>query len=79
MRRKPISRPGSDFPARLRRILDARGCTIAEAARLAGMSRQQVHKLVSGDNPDPRISTVQKLVESIGATMAELFAEDGEG
>ena len=64
------------LPARLRRVLDARGCTIAEAARLAGMPRQQVHKLVTGVNGDPRLSTIEKLVTAIGATLGELFADE---
>jgi hypothetical protein len=67
----------SDLPARLRRALDARGCTIAEAARLAGMPRQNVHRLVTGGNPDPRVSTLGRLMTAIGATLGELFA-DGE-
>lgn len=63
---------------RLRRVLDARGCTPSEAARLAGMPRQQVHKLVSGENHDPKLSTVERIVEAIGSSMGE-FYEDGEG
>jgi hypothetical protein len=66
---------GEDTPPGVR--VDARGCTIAEAARLAGMPRQNVHRLVTGGNPDPRVSTLGRLMTAIGATLGELFA-DGE-
>jgi transcriptional regulator with XRE-family HTH domain len=61
---------------RLRRLLDARGSTIAEVAKMAGMPRQQVWRVVSGANDNPEIRTVERIVEAIGGTMAELFADE---
>lgn len=61
---------------RLRRMLDDRGCSIAEAARLAGMERQQVWRIVTGKNVNPGVETVRKIVEAVGGTMAELFADE---
>jgi transcriptional regulator with XRE-family HTH domain len=61
---------------RLRRMLDDRGCTISEAARMAGMGRQQVWRIVSGANPNPEYLTLTRLVEAVGGTMAELFADE---
>lgn len=63
---------------RLQRTLDARGCSIAEAARLAGMERQQVWRIVRGETPNPGILTVERLVSAIGSTMAEFYEEQGE-
>lgn len=61
---------------RLHRLLDERGCSIAEAAKLAGMESQQAWRIVTGKTTNPGILTVQRLVEAIGGTIAELFADE---
>lgn len=66
----------TDFAARLRRILDERGLSIAEVARDAGMHKQQVHMILSGKNPNPGVLTVARIIEAAGGTMAELFGDD---
>lgn len=71
----PPAGSNPDMPRRLRVLLAERGLTIAEAADLAGMSRQQAQKLVKGTNPDPRLSTLRKLVEGAGGTLGELFGD----
>jgi transcriptional regulator with XRE-family HTH domain len=62
---------------RLRRMLDDRGCTISEAARMARMEKQQVWRIVTGKNTNPGVETLQRIVEAVGGTMAELFADEG--
>jgi transcriptional regulator with XRE-family HTH domain len=57
-------------------MLDDRGCSAAEAAKLAGMERQQVWRIVAGHNANPGVLTVQRIVEAIGGTMGELFADE---
>lgn len=61
---------------RLQRLLDDRGCNISETARLAGMEKQQVWRIISGQNANPGVLTVQRIVEAIGGTMVELFTGD---
>lgn len=61
---------------RLRALLDRKGYSLADAADVAGMSRQQVHSIVSGKVPNPGILTVKRLVEAVGGTMGEVFPED---
>jgi transcriptional regulator with XRE-family HTH domain len=61
---------------RLKHMFDERGVSISEAARLAHMEKQQVHRIVSGRNANPGIATVRRIVEGIGGTMAELFADE---
>lgn len=68
--------PAPTLADRLRRVLDARGCTVAEAARLAGMPRQVVHKIASGANDNPKVRTLEAIVSAIGATLGELFADE---
>lgn len=63
---------------RLRRLLDARGFSITEAAKLAGMEKQQVHRIVAGKVKNPGVLTVQRLVEAIGCTLGELFADEDQ-
>jgi transcriptional regulator with XRE-family HTH domain len=64
---------GSDLPSRLQRLLDERGLSISEAARMADMKKQQAWRIVTGDNDNPGIKTLMRLVEGAGGTMAELF------
>lgn len=61
---------------RIQRMLDARGFSISEAAREAGMEKQQVWRIVTGSNANPQIGTVQKIVTAVGGTMAELFTDE---
>jgi predicted RNase H-like HicB family nuclease/transcriptional regulator with XRE-family HTH domain len=49
--------------------------TVAEAARMAGMTRQQLWRILNGDVPNPGILTVQQIVRSIGGRMKDLFAD----
>jgi transcriptional regulator with XRE-family HTH domain len=63
---------------RLRRMLADRGCSIREAATLAGMERQQVWRIVTGKVPNPGYLTVQRIVEAVGGTMKELHEDDEE-
>jgi transcriptional regulator with XRE-family HTH domain len=64
---------------RLRRMLDNRGVSISEAARLAGLEKQQAWRIVTGQNANPGVLTVTRLVEAVGGTMAELFADEEAG
>lgn len=66
-----------DLAARLRRLLDRQGFSVAEVARDAGMAKQQLHVILSGKNPNPGILTITRIVEAAGGTMTELFG-DGE-
>jgi hypothetical protein len=40
------------------------------------MTRQHVSRIVSGTLPNPGILTVERMLESVGATMAELYADE---
>jgi DNA-binding Xre family transcriptional regulator len=66
-----------DVPARLRRLLDENGWTDAEVARRCGMSRQQVHRLVSGAVPNPGVLTLARLLGPLGLTVSDLFPDEG--
>jgi transcriptional regulator with XRE-family HTH domain len=66
----------TDLSRRLRRLLAARGFTISEVARIAGMEKQQTWRIVTGATPDPRVESVRRIVAATGATLGELFADE---
>lgn len=66
----------TDLSRRLQRMLDERGLTVAEVARDAGMAKQQLHVILNGQNDNPGIKTIGRVVEAIGATLGELFADE---
>jgi transcriptional regulator with XRE-family HTH domain len=61
---------------RLRRMLDDRGCSISEAARMAGMEKQQTWRIVTGKNTNPGYLTVCRIVDAVGGTMKELHEDE---
>jgi transcriptional regulator with XRE-family HTH domain len=61
---------------RLRALLKKKGFTIAAAAECAGMTKQQVWKIVTGKIPNPGYCTVYQIVEAVGGTMKELHEDD---
>jgi transcriptional regulator with XRE-family HTH domain len=66
----------SDLATRLQRLLDDRGLSIAEAARMAGLQKQLTWLVVTGRNPNPTWSTITRLVEGVGGSMREMFCEE---
>lgn len=68
--------PENDLSRRLQALFDRQGFSISEAARTAGMQKQQVWLIVTGRNANPGVETVRKLVEAVGATLGELFADE---
>jgi len=67
----------TDLSRRLQRLLDDRGLSISEAARMAGLEKQRAWLVVTGRNDNPTWKTITKLVEGVGGSMGEMFGEDG--
>jgi transcriptional regulator with XRE-family HTH domain len=63
---------------RLQRMLARHQITQADVAKAAGMNRQQVHRIVMGTVANPNVVTLQRIVEAMGGTLGELFADDGK-
>jgi transcriptional regulator with XRE-family HTH domain len=64
---------------RLQTLLKKKGFSINAAAELAGMERMHVWRIVTGKTANPGILTVERIVEAVGGTMAELFEDESEG
>lgn len=62
--------------SRLSALLRRHGLSMAEVAHSAGMSKQQVHEIVSGKVANPGVLTITRIVEAAGATMAEFYRDE---
>lgn len=60
------------FAEVLRMELEARGWSAADLANKAGVSRQYVHLILTGETASPRIDKVYKLAVALGTTLDEL-------
>jgi transcriptional regulator with XRE-family HTH domain len=70
--------PGPTLGGKILELIEARGLTIAAAAKVVGMhSRQQLWRICHGDIGNPGILTVQQIVRGLGGQMEDLF-EDGD-
>jgi transcriptional regulator with XRE-family HTH domain len=67
----------TDLSRRLQALLARQGFSISEAARQAGMQKQACWLIVTGRNANPGVETVRRIVEAVGATLGELFADEG--
>lgn len=69
--------------ARLNRMLKLAGISEAELARRAKMNQPTVHRIMSGDSSDPRLSNLITLARAMGYQLDDLIAEhsplDGNG
>ena len=64
----------------VRGVIDARGLRVAEvAARVSGTrNRTTFYRMLSGDTPDPYLSTVVELCNVLGTTPGELLRLAGQ-
>ena len=66
----PLSR------ATIRRLREAKGWSLAVAAREAGMKyAQQWHQVEAGKVADPSISTVERMARALGVGIDDLMAD----
>lgn len=70
---KPPNPADDAFPAKLSRLIDAKrkGRTDAEIAEAAGMSPAALSRLLTGGVPDPRLSTLLRVLKALGASLAD--------
>lgn len=61
---------------RLEALLERQGLTIASVAELAGMTKQEVWRIVRGRVKNPRIETLKTIVEAAGSTLSEFFEDE---
>lgn len=62
--------PPPDFPVRLRALMERAGLDPPALALKAGLSRQNVYRLLAGDRA-PTWATVQRLAAALGVSTEE--------
>src|SRR5262245_40715327 len=60
----------------LQRVRKARGFSIRELGRRAGVRHALISRLESGKQPDTQVHVVQKLAAALGVTTAVLLGEE---
>jgi DNA-binding phage protein len=66
--------PKNDPPGRkLSRLIErkGKGRALADIAESAGMKRSALSRMMSDDGPSPRIDTLQRVLDAIGATLSD--------
>lgn len=66
-------RDSETFAGRLIALREAAGFTSAELARLAGISKQFLHKIETGGQPDPRLSVAVRLAKALRVSVTRLY------
>lgn len=65
---------------KIRQLRKAKGWTLADAAREAGMnSGEQWRQIEAGIRRDPSISTIERMAKALGVTVNDLLAPEGGG
>lgn len=60
------------LPERLRRLREERGLSQRGLARVSGLTAQAISLIESGQRPNMKIKTVEKLAEALGIRPAEV-------
>lgn len=58
----------------LREVMDERGVTQSQLARMSGVSRQAINRLIAGHVRDPRLPIAKKLASALGVSLDEIAA-----
>lgn len=64
------------FLRNLKLVMDARGLSHSDVARLAGFSRQQVGNLFNGDEVGINTNTTDKMAVALGFKEGDLIDQD---
>lgn len=62
----------------LNELMDATGSNPTELARLTGIAQPTVHRILSGQSDDPKLSNLRKLARALGTTLSQLEAGTAE-
>lgn len=60
--------------AALNRIIDRRSLSIAEVARMSGVSQPTAHRILSGQSKSPKMGNLNLLCEALGTSIQEILA-----
>ena len=63
---------------RLREVLEGQGWSQQTLSKRSGVHHQQIYKLLHGETPDPRVSTIKRLAKALGVSLDYLTGMDEE-
>lgn len=65
-----------ELGTRLKAMIERKGYrSVSAAAKAIGVSRTQLHDIIRG-RKSPSVETLERIVEALGGTMGELFADE---
>lgn len=67
---------GEAVKARILELCDQHGLTINKLCMISGVTQSTVNNIVSGRNNSATVSTLQKLCDGLGITIADFFDSD---
>lgn len=67
----------TNFRRNLAAVIDARGISQSELARLSGIHVTTINRILNGHN-EPTVTTAEKLAVAAGITAEKLFSENSE-
>ena len=62
----------------MQEFIDQKKITPYRLAKLSGVSQPQISRLLTGENSDPRQSTLQKLAAGLGVSVSELIGDNAQ-
>lgn len=68
--------PEEYIAVRVKQLCDQRGITKYKLSQMTGMSQTALGNITSKSSV-PTISTLQKICDALGVTLAQFFAQDG--
>lgn len=60
-------------PAKIKARMDAIDMSRAELARRTGIARPHITRLLSGERPDPNLSTAERIATALKCPLAKLL------
>lgn len=60
--------------SRIDALAAQRGMTIHDLAKVSGVTPSSIHRIATGDTPDPKVSTVKAIADVLGVTVDYLIS-----
>lgn len=62
-------------PTKIESVMVAKSVSRAELSKRSGIAPPNITRLLSGERPDPTLSTVERLAKALGCPIAKLVSE----
>ena len=62
-------------PEKLKTLMKQQNLTMYRLAKLSGLPESSVNRLVWGQTPDPRVSSLKKIADALGVKVDDLLSD----